>query len=253
MKVLIFWVIFIFSTSSFSEVLFEAYYHILLDQKPIGFSVSRYEKKSYGFQWTTYSKLHFPGKKPFTEILKSRSNKLLQALSYEDIRKQGQKVFLSQGQFFLKKKKWHFKGFQGRKEGEKKFLSKVFSKPLLLSSFVINSWVEQHKNSSLSTMYEYEVFSERKAKIIKGQLKPTRPFFWIKSSESLSQKLKLTPLGEVLEVKFSVFDLKLQLLSSLDFVKEKLPMRELKKVFKNIPSGHIHSLHLLSREEEDRF
>ena len=238
MKVGLFSCVLILSLSAGAEVLFEGYYRVLLEKKPVGFSVLRHETTKRGFQVHQYSNVQLPSKKRTIETLKARSNSLLEPQSYEYTRREGEKVvFLSKGTFYKTKKLWKVVG-----KTSKKTFKKTFSKPPLLSAFIPLAWSEKMRTSP-KLSYAYEVFEEKKGRLVKGSFRRTQlPQFWIQDLGGVKSRLRLTERAEILETQSSQWKLKHQLVPSLEFISQALPVKELKSVFKKLPKGNIHSL-----------
>lgn len=147
------------------EILFEGYYKILADSKPIGYAIQRYEfdpqmKQFYAIQFT---RIETQGSQT-TESLRARADENFLPLSFEYTQLVDGKSTLIDAQF----KQQKMTG-QITKEGATQKISKDIPKGSFLSSFLVYLMMKSPTGLSSQTKFQYQAIAEEEGDVYKGE------------------------------------------------------------------------------------
>lgn len=193
-------VIAVASTSVKADVLFEGYYQIESDKKPIGYTVQRY---SFDKKTKTFSSVYFVktriGESTITESLQAKATEKFEPISYQ---------YTAQVNDQVKTIDASFKGYQMVAQvsdgTNKQTLTKTFPKGTFLSTFL--GYLMLQNGYKANKKFSYKAIAEEEAEAFAGEA-------WIKDEKKVQDiqvfrilnKFKgakfisfVTPQGEIL-------------------------------------------------------
>ncbi|MFP5520558.1 MAG: hypothetical protein ACLGGX_11685 [Bdellovibrionia bacterium] len=224
-----------------NNILFEGYHKVYLQDKHIGFTVSRYEfdAKTQKFKSTYFLKTHGTGA-DITESLKALSNKDLSPVSYEYTSLVGK-----DSKVIDAKMQKESLVATLRENGKAKTIRTQVPKGSFLSSFLIYLILQNPKGLQAETNYQYQAIAEEDGQLHKGEalfgkeevkngFKVFKALNTFKDSKFISY---VSPKGEIIGTEIIGAGLKTELSTDLASAAGEIPKSEslLKTLFGTLP------------------